>query len=152
MSSHIAPSPHYVGFFMRSIATLIDSVLVLAIIVPLGWSRLQSAFDPAHPVSMDSDGLLGFLVNWVLLPALVVLFWRFRGGTPGKMVIGAEIVDADTLGPPSNTQLVIRYVGYFVSTIAFGLGFLWILWDARKQGWHDKLARTVVIKRSAVSL
>lgn len=149
MNNSVIPAPHYVGFFMRSVATVIDTLLIIAIIVPLGWSRLQSAFDPARPVSMPSDGLLGFVVNWVLLPAVVVLFWRFRGGTPGKMAIGAEIVDADSLGPPSNQQLVIRYVGYFVSTLAFGLGFLWIAWDGRKQGWHDKLARTVVVRKTS---
>lgn len=149
---NVTPSPApaaYVGFFMRALATVIDTLLVLAIIVPLGWSHFNSAFDPAHPVSMESDGLLGFLVNWVLLPSAVVLFWRFRGGTPGKMVLGAEIVDADSLGAPTTAQLVIRYLGYFVSTLVFGLGFLWVLWDARKQGWHDKLARTVVVKKSA---
>lgn len=138
--------PVYVGFFMRLVASIIDSLLVMAIIVPLGWSSLHSAFNPSHPFSTQSDGLLGFLVNWVLLPAAIVLFWRFRGGTPGKMAIGAQIVDAETLGPPSNLQLVIRYLGYFVSTLVFGIGFLWIIWDGRKQGWHDKLGRTVVIK------
>lgn len=147
MNSPAPTTPAYVGFIMRCVASIIDTVLVIAIIVPLGWSQLRSAFDPARPLSMQGDGLLGFLVNWVLLPAAVVLFWRFRGGTPGKMAIGAEIVDADTLGPASNVQLVVRYLGYFVSTLVFGLGFLWIAWDSRKQGWHDKLARTVVIKR-----
>ncbi len=140
-------APEYVGFFMRFVASGIDSLLLLAIIVPLGWSKFHTAFDPAHPLTMHNDGLLGFVVNWVLLPAAVVLFWRFRGGTPGKMLIGAEIVDAATLGPPSNLQLVIRYLGYFISTIFIGLGFLWIIWDARKQGWHDKLGRTVVVRR-----
>lgn len=139
--------PVYVGFVMRCVASLIDSALVVAIIVPLGWSQFESAFHPGRPMSIHGDGLLGFLVNWVLLPAAIVLFWRFRGGTPGKMAIGAEIVDAASFGPPSNVQLVVRYLGYFVSTLAFGLGFLWIAWDARKQGWHDKLARTVVIRR-----
>jgi uncharacterized RDD family membrane protein YckC len=42
--------------------------------------------------------------------------------------------------------LVGRYLGYFVSTIPFGLGLFWIGWDKRKQGWHDKLAGTVVIR------
>jgi uncharacterized RDD family membrane protein YckC len=147
LNSVPAQNPEYVGFFKRCVASVIDSILVLAIVVPLGWSKFHAAFDPAHPLSMPHDGLLGFVINWVLLPAAVVLFWRFRGGTPGKMVVGAEIVDADSFGPPSNLQLVIRYVGYFISTIVFCLGFFWIIWDGRKQGWHDKLAKTVVVKR-----
>jgi len=147
MNSPAALAPEYVGFFQRMVASGIDTLLLLAIVVPLGWDSLHTAFDPAHPISMQRDGLLGFLVNWVLLPAVVVLFWRFRGGTPGRMALGMEIVDAESLGPPSNPQLVIRYLGYFLSTILACLGFLWIIWDARKQGWHDKLARTVVVKR-----
>ncbi len=39
-----------------------------------------------------------------------------------------------------------RYLGYFASTIPLCLGFLWIAFDKRKQGWHDKLAGTVVIR------
>jgi uncharacterized RDD family membrane protein YckC len=64
------------------------------------------------------------------------------------MVVRAEIVDADTLGVPTRAKFVARYLGYYVSTLVIGLGFLWIAFDARKQGWHDKIAGTVVIRRS----
>lgn len=60
------------------------------------------------------------------------------------MVIGANILDARTGGQPSNLQLLVRYAGYFVSMFALGLGFIWIGVDRRKQGWHDKIAGTVV--------
>lgn len=62
------------------------------------------------------------------------------------MVIKAQIVDVKTGNKPSVKQSVIRYLGYFVSTIPFGLGLMWVGWDKRKQGWHDKLANTVVVK------
>ena len=62
------------------------------------------------------------------------------------MAISAKIVDATTLGKPSTGQLVIRYLGYYVSFIAFCLGFIWVGFDARKQGWHDKMAGTLVIR------
>jgi uncharacterized RDD family membrane protein YckC len=42
-------------------------------------------------------------------------------------------------------QYIIRYLGYYVSIFALGLGFLWVAWDDKKQGWHDKMAGTVVI-------
>ena len=149
MNNAPASEPQYVGFFMRLLASVIDTLGLFAIIVPLGWSQFRTAFDPARPISLHQGGLFGFLINWVLLPALVMLFWRFRGGTPGKMVLGMEIVDATTFAPPSNAQLVGRYLGYFLSAFIACLGFVWILWDKRKQGWHDKLAGTVVIKRRA---
>jgi len=42
--------------------------------------------------------------------------------------------------------LFVRYIGYFVSVIPFGLGFIWIAFDSKKQGFHDKLAGTVVVR------
>ncbi len=43
-------------------------------------------------------------------------------------------------------KTVMRLIGYFVSSIVIWLGFLWILFDANKQGWHDKIAGTYVVK------
>jgi uncharacterized RDD family membrane protein YckC len=63
------------------------------------------------------------------------------------MAIGAEIVDAKTLSKPSTRQLIIRYLGYYVSILPFMLGFIWAAFDHRKQAWHDKLAGTVVIQK-----
>jgi uncharacterized RDD family membrane protein YckC len=70
----------------------------------------------------------------------------YRQATPGKMAIGARVVDATTGGAPSTRQLVIRYLGYYVSTIPLLLGLIWVAFDPRKQGWHDKLAGTVVVR------
>jgi uncharacterized RDD family membrane protein YckC len=39
-----------------------------------------------------------------------------------------------------------RYVGYIISTIPLCLGFLWVGFDSKKQGWHDKIAGTVVVR------
>jgi uncharacterized RDD family membrane protein YckC len=82
-----------------------------------------------------------------VLPILAtVLFWKYRAATPGKMILGLKIANAADLGPISTGQAVGRYFAYFVSTIVFGLGFLWVAFDAKKQGWHDKMAGTVVIR------
>jgi uncharacterized RDD family membrane protein YckC len=82
----------------------------------------------------------------MVLPAVaVIVFWKFRGATPGKMAISAKIVDASTGGPPSTGQLVGRYFGYIVSILPLGLGLVWVGFDRRKQGFHDKLANTMVI-------
>jgi len=61
------------------------------------------------------------------------------------MAVHARVVDARTFQPPGTGQLIIRYLGYFVATVPFCLGLLWVAFDKRKQGWHDKLAGTVVI-------
>lgn len=91
-------------------------------------------------------GPADFLISWVLPTVLTVACWRAWQATPGKMAIAARVVDARTGGNPTLNQLVIRALGYFLSTLVFGLGFVWVAFDLRKQGWHDKLANTVVIR------
>ncbi len=76
----------------------------------------------------------------------VILFWRNKQATFGKMAIRAKIVDANTGGVPTTRQDIIRYFGYLVSLLPLGLGYLWIAFDSRKQGFHDKLAGTVVVR------
>jgi uncharacterized RDD family membrane protein YckC len=87
-----------------------------------------------------------FLLEW-LLPALAVLaFWMARQATPGKMLIGAKIVDAVTGKKPIAGQLVLRYLGYYVAMLPLLIGIFWVAFDRRKQGWHDKIGRTVVVR------
>ena len=92
------------------------------------------------------QGPADFLINWLLPAVAIVLFWIYRQATPGKMAIKARIVDARTGAKPKPGQLMIRYLGYYVSTIPLGLGLIWVAFDPRKQGWHDKIAGTVVVR------
>ena len=134
--------PRYVGFWMRVFASLIDTLILVVFIGLVAFAVYGMQY-----VRLSSEGktvMFDLLVQG-LLPALaVVVFWRYRGATPGKMLISAKIVDAETLGTPSTGQLIGRYFAYIVSCI-FMLGFIWIAFDKRKQGWHDKLAGTVVV-------
>jgi uncharacterized RDD family membrane protein YckC len=135
--------PEYVGFWKRLLAFIIDTVIVMAVTVPLLWA----VYGRAH-FARTEPGFAGFwdVVIQVVLPAIaVILFWRYRGATPGKMLVSARIVDAVTHGAPSTGKLIGRYFAYLVSIIPVFLGFLWIAFDKRKQGWHDKLSGTVVI-------
>ena len=133
----------YVGFWARVGASLVDTLLIGLLIWPLltayyGWEYWT---DP----SADT-GVLDLLLSYVLPAVAVLAFWIARQATPGKMLLSARIVDAETGGKPSNRQLLVRYLGYFVAMIPFFLGILWVGIDARKQGWHDKLAGTVVVR------
>jgi uncharacterized RDD family membrane protein YckC len=145
----------YVGFWARVLAALIDSVLILLVVAPLLYwfygpayfaPMLDSLYGPASSAGAGLSGPVEFLLNWVFPAIAVIVFWIYRQATPGKMIIGARIVDANTGGPPSTGQLIGRYFGYYVSMIPLFLGMIWVAFDARKQGWHDKLAGTVVIR------
>lgn len=133
----------YVGFWVRVGAAVIDSLLVLAIIAPAVYAIYGPAyFESSKLIAGPAD----FLLTWVLPAVAVIVFWLTKQATPGKMLFGARIVDAETGHPPSTGQSIGRYFAYYVSAIPLMLGYLWVAFDPRKQGWHDKLAGTVVVR------
>ena len=137
----------YIGFWKRFAATVADSVLWVLITAPLliglyGVDYYQS--------KMAIKGSWDLLINHVLPVVLSVYLWLRFAATPGKMLFHAVIVDANTLKPITWQQAVIRYFGYIPSILVLGLGFIWVAFDERKQGWHDKLAHTVVIRKEKV--
>jgi uncharacterized RDD family membrane protein YckC len=135
----------YAGFWIRFLASFIDSILVTLVTAPI----LMAIYGRDYFLQV-SDSLFGgtanVLISYVLPAVAIILFWIARQATPGKMALSIKIVDADTYGPLSSGQAIGRYLGYYVSIFGLLLGFIWVAFDARKQGWHDKLARTVVIR------
>jgi uncharacterized RDD family membrane protein YckC len=61
------------------------------------------------------------------------------------MMVGIKIVKTDGT-PVTSVEALVRYIGYWASAIPLGLGFLWVAWDSGKQGWHDKIAGTCVVR------
>lgn len=134
----------YAGFWIRVWASIIDTALLMLVIFPLvvtvyGWNYFDT--DAAF-----IRGPADFLISWLMPAAAVVLFWLYRRATPGKMAIDATIVDATTGAAITPRQALIRYLGYFVAGLPLALGLIWVAFDPRKQGWHDKMAGTVVIR------
>ena len=133
----------YVGFWPRVGAALIDTLLVLALCIPL----VTAVYGRQYWLSPDLiQGPADFLITWVLPAVAVVLFWVYRQATPGKIAIGARIVDAESGAKPSTRQCIVRYAGYYAAMLPLMVGILWVAFDPRKQGWHDKLAGTVVVR------
>jgi uncharacterized RDD family membrane protein YckC len=91
-------------------------------------------------------GFWDLMLNYVLPAVAVIVFWIYKSATPGKMMLGLKIADAKTGGTASTGQLIGRYFAYYVSTIPLFIGLIWVGIDKRKQGWHDKLAGTIVVR------
>jgi uncharacterized RDD family membrane protein YckC len=127
------------GIGSRLLAQIIDLFWLLPLSFLLG---AIASFVNGGRISLGGEVMAN-----VIGALLVITFWVERQGTPGKLVLGLRIVDADTGGTPPVSRLVIRYVGYLVSAIPLGLGYLWAIWDPRRQGWHDKMAGTLVIRQ-----
>jgi uncharacterized RDD family membrane protein YckC len=150
----------YGGFWVRVAAALIDSILLFMVILPVllwiyGTGYIMDPIDQAlglkavDPAEVSSffkfAGPADVFFNYGFPAIAIVIFWIARSATPGKMFLSLKIVDAKTLGPLTPGQAIGRYLGYYVSILGLCLGLFWVGWDRRKQGWHDKLAGTVVI-------
>jgi uncharacterized RDD family membrane protein YckC len=130
----------------RFIAFLIDWAILIVVAIVIGI--LQAILSKIH---LGFVGILLGLVQMVISVGYFIYLWSVenpytgKGQTIGKKMRGIKIIKADgtdlTVG-----DAVIRYIGYIVSGVVIWLGFIWIFIDANKQGWHDKIAKTYVIK------
>ena len=141
-NAHTENELKYTGFWPRVGASLLDTLILIIVTLPTliliyGWGYFSS--------TELFQGAADVFLNWIFPVIAVVAFWVYKQATPGKMAIDAKIVDAKTGGKPTFQQYVVRYIGYIIATIPLGLGILWVAWDKKKQGWHDKLASTVVV-------
>ena len=75
-------------------------------------------------------------------------FLSSSGQTPGKMLFGLKVtrVDGDSL---SILQALWRTLGYYLNQLTLFIGFLWVAFDSRKQGFHDKIAGTIEIRQGS---
>ena len=133
----------YGGFWIRTGAALIDSILVVIITAPI----VTAVYGTDYWTSDEwFQGIIDFLLSYIFPIVAVLVFWSYKSATPGKMLTNLTIVDAETGYKPTTGQFIGRYFAYYVSIIPFFLGIIWVGIDKRKQGWHDKLAGTVVIR------
>src|SRR5262247_3434761 len=117
------------AFLLDYILTLLTPALtlVLAVYIKRSWASSTAA-----------DAVVVFF-NYVY-------FYMRRGQSFGKRFIGVRVVRIDGRPLDYQTALLRHIVGYPLSILFFGLGIVWVLWDGRRQGWHDKLAKTVVVR------
>jgi len=145
----------YAGFVTRAIAFIIDIVaMAIAIIVViallqavLGFFTLYGLLGQRIVNSAQFQAIVSVAI--IILGAAIAIgypvgFWVMLGQTPGQWLLGVRIVRV-TGKPLTVRRALLRYLGYWLSAIPLGLGFLWVLVDDRRQGWHDKLAGTYVI-------
>ncbi|OPY89633.1 MAG: RDD family protein [Syntrophus sp. PtaU1.Bin208] len=143
-------SYRYGGFWKRSIAYLVDKVILFFIcllFLVVGLSALNSGFNGLEPGKVIGRFSLIYYVMTHLLGMLYFTYFHGTvGQTPGKMLLGLQVIQSSgekmTLG-----LAFLRWVGSIFSGLILYLGFLWIIFDRKKQGWHDKIAETLVICR-----
>lgn len=135
--------PEYAGFWLRTGACLVDSLIFFLVSLPVTIMLYEPDYFYSGRFFIGPSDVV---INWLLPAVLTVVLWRSFQATPGKMALRLRVLDAESGCPASTGQYIGRYLGYFVSTVPLGLGFFWIAFDRRKQGRHDKLAGTVVVR------
>ncbi|MCG7489294.1 RDD family protein [Vibrio sp. Of14-4] len=137
----------YAGFWPRLVATLIDTVLLFLFTMPVMFLVYGELY-------WDSDDfILGgwdVILNWICPLVATITFWIYRSATPGKIVFGLEVLDAETGSKITISTSIIRYFSYYVSAIPLCLGFIWICLNSKRQGWHDLIAGTIVVRKMQI--
>jgi len=140
----------YAGFWIRLGASIIDIIFILLILYTIYY--IVSGFSVqtvSTTLSIPSVGLTSWLINLVYLLGLslvyIIGFWLWRGQTPGKMIVGIKVIRTDS-SPITWQYACRRYLGYIASTLILCIGFIIIAFDKRKQGLHDRIADTYVVK------
>lgn len=142
----VAPPTRYAGLATRVLAFAADAAVInvvgwfVALVISLGLSLIGIP-DGVTDVLIAIGSLIGLL--WTV--SYFAFFWSTTGQTPGNRLLGIRVIDARTGLPPRPRRAVRRFFCLILAAIPLCLGFLWILVDDRRRGWHDKLARTVVV-------
>lgn len=166
----------YVGFWPRFLALIIDAIVLSIVLMPLYfifvWQSFKAVMGPAYQfvktlgtsqttfspeqfsqIQTTAAGftlktqlfnLLALIIDWLYS---VVLIGRY-GATLGKMALKLKVVGKNFEKIGYGKAALREIVGKIVSSLVFCLGYLWVAWDAKKQGFHDKIAGTYVIKKS----
>jgi uncharacterized RDD family membrane protein YckC len=149
----------FAGFWRRLVAYMIDGAIlwiiffILMIVVGMAFfTGVMTGNADQWFYSIGEPGRIGamsfgiWIFSFLMHMAYFTFFHGATGRTPGKMLLGLQVVSAE--GHPISFGIAfLRSVGYIISGAVFCLGYIWIGFDKRKQGWHDKIAGTVVIIR-----
>src|SRR3989344_943490 len=146
----------YAGFWIRLVAALIDGI-ILGIISGIvqavfggvfGVALLTGPQEPSPATAGLFVGIFGAL--FFIIVAIDIVYYvgltATYGATVGKMILGLKVVDTSGQKIGFGKAALREIIGKWISGLVFGLGYLWAAFDEKKQGWHDKIAGTYVVK------
>jgi len=151
----------YAGFWVRLGAGVIDLLVCgvilgfMVLIIACVFAAMGQDYGVAAASPSSGDAglgysvvlvlILGMIVGWFIGMPYFVGFWVWRGQTPGKLVMGIKVIRTDS-SPVTLQYALLRYAGYVASAAILFVGFIRIAFDSHKQGTHDKIADTYVVK------
>ncbi len=134
----------YAGFWIRVVAYIIDAILLGIVGGLIGAVLGVNYSDPNAMQSGRARGAQAFdlVIAFIYFAGL----WTVMGGSLGQRVLGMRIVDAGSGAPIGVGKAALRALGLYISFLVCLVGVIWVAFDARKQGWMDKIAGTVVVR------
>jgi len=136
------------GFWIRVVASLIDMLALGLVESALGSLLIRAGgidpgwHDPEERMIMFTVASFGLVLGY----AYRVFFIGYCGQTPGKMAVRIKVIRTDGADVGYPRAFLREVVGKFLSKIILGIGYLMVAIDPRKQGLHDKIADTYVIR------
>ncbi|MCW8894038.1 MAG: zinc-ribbon domain-containing protein [Deltaproteobacteria bacterium] len=136
------------GFWMRLVATIIDVFIVFVLEFLLGSLLAVAGFATAsgHEGAFGNIAILIQLFGYALSFAYYIVFTGYCGQTPGKMALRIKVIRCDGANISYGRAAFREIPAKFISGIIFGIGYLMVAFDEQKQGLHDRMADTYVIK------
>jgi len=145
-----ASSVHLAGFGIRLAAYLVDG-LILGLLfgaVSLVTALIAGAVARSSPEVAVGLSILAYLAVTLISVAYLVFFWARSGATPGKRVFGLRVIRADGVRPLGLGRALVRVLGYMACSMTLCIGFLMVAFSERRQGLHDLIAGTLVVRGS----
>jgi uncharacterized RDD family membrane protein YckC len=146
-------SATYGGFWVRVLAFILDGIVISVVTGALSPIFGQPIIETQTVTAGGNEIAINYTTGGALSGLLGLLyfvgFWSLRGQTPGQMPFRMRVVKASDGTRPDWVVSLLRYVGLIISFAVILLGVIWVAFDGRKQGWHDKIAGTLVIRDPA---
>ena len=126
------------GFWLRFLANLCDGIMVAIISLPFAI------------VTASTTGAVASVVQWIqfVVSFFVLAYWvGTQGGSPLRRKLGVFILDQEDGSFIGQRRAAQRIMMSWISGIALLIGYLSMLWNPQSQTWHDRVAKSVVVKR-----
>jgi uncharacterized RDD family membrane protein YckC len=151
------PQTAYAGFWIRFIARFVDGLIlgipltiILVIFIAISGAAISATSSDQNAQNTTTGVASGiFLLFYVIalvgIAGYQIYFWGTSGQTIAMRMFHLRVVDANTGAPIGIGRALVRWLMSLVNSWACYIGWIWIAFDARKQGWHDKVANSVVL-------
>ena len=149
----------YAGFWERLVALLIDGLILSAaylvlifrgffvfVILGIGAATSNNEAVSLSIISVLTAAVFFWVVILYLVQVFYFIYFTAKGATLGKKVMGLKVIDETGSNIGYGKSFLREIVGKIVSGLVFNLGYVWVAFDDKKQGWHDKIAGTYVVK------